>query len=257
MITVLADATFVPPGVRDFFPPAIVAGITKPMVLMVLSVVVIAAFFLIATRDLAIVPGKLQFAAESVYDLGRDTIAREQIGGKDFKPYVPLIVSLFSFVLVNNLFGIIPLIQFPTLAHSGFPLALLIVLYPTFHTVGIRRHGLGRYLKNQLFPPDVPKPVYLMLTPIELFLRFFMDPLALAIRVFAAMFAGHLILLVFTLGGEFLLLDATGWLKPVSVPAFALAIAMTFLEALVQVLQAYIFALLTANYIGRALASDH
>jgi len=243
--------------VRDFFPPAIVAGITKPMVLMVLSVVVIAAFFLIATSNLAIVPGKLQFAAESVYDFRRDTIAREQIGGKDFKPYVPLIVSLFTFVLVNNVFGIIPLIQFPTLAHSGFPLALLIILYPTFHIVGIRRHGLGRYLKNQLFPPDVPKLVYLMLTPIELFLRFFMDPLALAIRVFAAMFAGHLILLVFTLGGEFLLLEAGAWLKPVSLLAFAFAVAMTFLEALVQVLQAYIFALLTANYIGRALATDH
>jgi F-type H+-transporting ATPase subunit a len=257
MITVLADATFVPPGVRDFFPPAIVAGITKPMVLMVLSVVLVAAFFLTATRRLAIVPGKLQFAAESVYDFGRDTIAREQIGGKDFKPYVPLIVSLFTFILVNNVFGIIPLVQFPTMAHAGFPLALLIILYPLFHVVGIRRHGLGRYLKNQLFPPDVPKPVYLLLTPIELFLRFFMDPLSLAIRVFAAMFAGHLILLVFTVGGEFLLLEASAWLKPVSLVAFAFSIAMTFLEALVQVLQAYIFALLTANYIGRALAAAH
>jgi F-type H+-transporting ATPase subunit a len=170
---------------------------------------------------------------------------------------VPLIVSLFTFILVNNLFGIIPLIQFPTMAHTGFPLALLIILYPLFHGVGIKRHGLGRYLKNQLFPPGVPKPIYLMLTPIELFLKFFMDPLALAIRVFASMFAGHLILLVFTLGGEFLLLEASTWLKPVSVVAFAFAIAMTFLEALVQVLQAYIFALLSANYIGRALAAEH
>ncbi|MCS7475946.1 F0F1 ATP synthase subunit A [Umezawaea endophytica] len=257
MITVSADSTFVPPGVRDFFPPAIVGGVTKPMVLLVLSVVIILAFFLIAMRSPAIVPGRLQFAAEAVYGLGRDSIAREQIGGKDFKPYVPLIVSLFTFILVNNVFGIVPLLQFPTMAHAGFPLALLIVLYPLFHVVGIRRHGLGGYLRNQLFPAGVPKPVYLMLTPIELFLRFFMDPLALAIRVFAAMFAGHLILLVFTLGGEFLLLEASAWLKPVSVVAFAFAIAMTFLEALVQVLQAYIFALLTANYIGRALAADH
>ncbi|HEX6347323.1 F0F1 ATP synthase subunit A [Umezawaea sp.] len=257
MTSVLADSTFVPPGVRDFFPPAIVGGITKPMVLLVLSVVVVAVFFLVAVRDLRIVPGRFQFAAESVYGFGRDSIAREQIGGRDFAPYVPLIVSLFTFILVNNLFGIIPFIQFPTMAHSGFPLALLIVLYPLFHVVGIRRHGLGGYLKNQLFPPGVPKPVYLMLTPIELFLRFFMDPLALAIRVFAAMFAGHLILLVFTLGGEFLLLEAGAWLTPVSLVAFAFAIAMTFLEALVQVLQAYIFALLTANYIGRALAADH
>ncbi|WNV82654.1 F0F1 ATP synthase subunit A [Umezawaea sp. Da 62-37] len=257
MTTALADGTFVPPSTEDFFPPPIVGDITKPMVLLVLSVVLIAAFFLIAMRRPEIVPGRLQFAAESVYDFGRNTIAREQIGGKDFRPYVPLIVTLFTFVLVNNIFGIIPLIQFPTMAHAGFPLALLVVLYPLFHVVGIRRHGLGRYLKNQLFPPGVPKPVYLMLTPIELFLRFFMDPLSLAIRVFAAMFAGHLILLVFTLGGEFLLLEASAALKPVSLLAFAFAIAMTFLEALVQVLQAYIFALLTANYIGRALAAEH
>jgi F-type H+-transporting ATPase subunit a len=158
---------------------------------------------------------------------------------------------------VNNVFGIVPLIQFPTMAHISFPLALLIILYPLFHVVGIRRHGLIGYFKNQLFPPNVPKPVYLMLAPIELFLKFFMDPLSLAIRVFAAMFAGHLILLVFTLGGQFLLLEASPLLKPVSLIAFVFAILLTFLEALVQVIQAYIFALLTANYIGRALAEAH
>jgi F-type H+-transporting ATPase subunit a len=84
-----------------------------------------------------------------------------------------------------------------------------------------------------------------------------MNPLTLAIRVFAAMFAGHLILIVFTLGGEFLLVEASGALKPVSVVAFLFAIAMTLLEAFIQVLQAYIFAILSASYIGAALSSDH
>ena len=256
---VLAEGgAFVPPGAKDFDLPPIFGDVTKPMVLVVLSVIIIAVFFLLATRSFKLVPSKFQFIAESVYDMGRNTIAREQIGGKDFKPFVPLIVSLFTFVLVNNLFGLIPLIQFPTMSHIGFPLAVsVLVVYPVYHFVGFKRHGFVGYLKNQLFPPGVPKPVYLLLAPIEFFSKFIMNPITLAIRVFAAMFAGHLILLVFTLAGEYLLLEAGGLLKPVSLLSFAFAIAMTFLEALIQVIQAYIFALLSASYIGMALASDH
>jgi F-type H+-transporting ATPase subunit a len=256
---VLAEGgVFVPPGAKDFDLPPIFGAVTKPMVLVVLSVIIIAVFFLLATRSTKLVPSKFQFIAESVYDMGRNSIAREQIGGKDFKPFVPLIVSLFTFILVNNLFGIIPLIQFPTLSHIGFPLAVsVLVVYPVYHFVGFKRHGFVGYLRNQLFPPGAPKPVYLLLVPIEFFSKFIMNPITLAIRVFAAMFAGHLILLVFTLAGEFLLLEAGGFLKPVSLLSFAFAIVMTFLEALIQVIQAYIFALLSASYIGMALASDH
>lgn len=249
---------FTPPGVGDFFLPPIFGSVTKPMVLVVLSVIIIAAFFLLASRNLKIVPGKFQFAAESVYDFSRNGITREQIGAKEFRPYVPLILTLFTFVLVNNIFGIIPIIQFPTFSHIGFPLALsVLVVYPVYHISGIRKHGIGGYLKKELFPPGIPKPIYILLTPIEIFTKFFMNPITLAIRVFAAMFAGHLILLVFTLGGEYLLVEASAWLKPASAIAWAFAIAMTFLEAFIQVIQAYIFALLSAGYIGTALAADH
>jgi len=249
---------FVPPGAGDFDLPPIFAGITKPMVLIVLSAVIIAVFFLMASSRLKIVPNRFQFAAESVYDFGRNNIAREQIGSKDFLPYVPLILTLFTFILVNNIFGLIPIVQFPTMAHIAFPLALsVLVVYPVYHFVGFRRHGFLGYLKHTLMPPGAPGPIYALLIPIELFTKFIMNPITLAIRVFAAMFAGHLILLVFTLAGEYLLLEGEGLLKGVSVVSFAFAIAMTFLEALIQVIQAYIFALLAANYIGQALAQDH
>jgi F-type H+-transporting ATPase subunit a len=252
-----AGGEFVAPGVRDFFLPPIFGGLTKPMVLVVLSIFIIAGFFLAASRNLKLVPGKFQFAAESLYDIGRNNIAREQIGAKDFKPFVPLILSVFSFVLVNNLFGIIPIIQFPTMAHIGFPLAVsLLVVYPVYHFVGIRRHGFFRYLKNQTVPPGAPWFVLPLLVPIEFFQKFILNPLTLAIRVFAAMFAGHLLLLVFTLAGEFLLLN--GGLTVIVAPvSFAFAIALTFLEALIMCLQAYIFALLSASYIGMALAEEH
>ncbi|GAA2961067.1 F0F1 ATP synthase subunit A [Actinokineospora diospyrosa] len=256
---VLAEGDkFAPPGVKDFFLPPIFGDVTKPMVLMVLSIVIISAFFLITSRNLKIVPTRWQFAAESVYDFGRNNIAREQIGSKDFKPFVPLILTLFTFVLVNNLYGIIPIIQFPTMARFGFPLAIaVLVVYPVYHYVGFKRHGFVGYLKHATVPPGAPTAIYFLLTPIEFLQKFVLNPVTLAIRVFAAMFAGHLILLVFTLGGEYLLLHAAGPLKPVSLVSWAFAIAMTFLEAFIQVLQAYIFALLSANYIGMALAEDH
>lgn len=254
----LAQGEFDPPGAGDFDLPPIFAGVTKPMVLIVLSVIIIAVFFVMASSRMKIVPTRFQFLAESIYDFGRNNIAREQIGSKDFMPFVPLILTLFTFILVNNIFGIIPIIQFPTMSHIGFPLALsILIVYPVYHGVGFRRHGFLGYLKHQLVPPGAPKPIYLLLTPIEFFSKFIMNPITLAIRVFAAMFAGHLILLVFTLAGEYLLIEGEGILKGVSVVSFAFAIAMTFLEALIQVLQAYIFALLAANYIGSALATEH
>lgn len=249
---------FVPPGVESIFPPAIVWGITKPMVLLVLSVAIVAAFFLITTRKLSIVPSKMQFAMESVYDFGRNNIARDQIGAKDFQRFVPLILALFTFVLVNNIYGIIPVVQFPTFSHIGFPLALsLLVVYPVYHYVGVRRHGFGGYLKHQLVPGGAPGFILPLLVPIEFFQKFVMNPLTLAIRVFAAMFAGHLILAVFSVAGEYLLTEASVALKPVSLVSFAFAIVLTFVEALIQVVQAYVFAVLSASYIGMALAEDH
>ncbi|MEV7036781.1 F0F1 ATP synthase subunit A [Amycolatopsis sp. NPDC051061] len=256
--------TFTPPGVADFnLPPLFGSGywgsFTKPMLLVVVSLIIIVAYFVLASRKLKVVPGKSQFIAESLYNFGRNNIAREQIGSKDFKPFIPLILGLFTFVLVNNLFGIIPFFQFPTMARIGFPLALsVLVVYPVYHYVGFKRYGFKGYLKKELAPAGVPGFVLPLFSTIEFAQKFFIAPATLAIRVFAAMFAGHLIIMVFTLGGSFLLTETDGFgLKLVSPVAFIFAILMTFLEAFIQVLQAYIFALLSAGYIGAALASEH
>lgn len=248
---------FDPPGADSFVLPPIFGSVTKPMVLIVLSALIVGVYFVAVTRNLKLVPGKSQFVAEYIYDFSRNKIAREQIGAKDFRPYVPFLFALFTFVLVNNIFGIIPFIQFPTMARFGFPVALFLVAYVVVHAAGFRRHGFLGYFKHVMFPPGVPKPIYILLTPIEFLQKFVLQPIFLAVRVFAAMFAGHLILLVFTLGGSFLLLEAGPIGKPVSIISFAFAIALTFVEALIQVLQAYIFAVLTANFIGAALAEEH
>lgn len=257
-LVLAAGDEFTPPTAESFDLPAIFGWVTKPMLLAVLSVVIIVAFFLMTTRKMSVVPGKGQFLVESIYDFGRNNIAREQIGAADFLRFVPLVLSLFTFILVNNLFGLVPILQFPTMSHIGFPLALsVLVVYPVYHYAGIRKHGFGRYLKNQLFPPGAPKWVYVLLTPIEFFTKFVMNPITLAIRVFAAMFAGHLLIMLFGISAEYLLLHGEGVLKAVSALSFAGAVAITFIEALIMVIQAFIFALLSANYIGAALAEEH
>ena len=200
---VMAAEEFTPPGVGTFICPPIFGEVTKPIVQAVLAAVIVGVFFLVVTRRLAMVPGRTQFAAEYIYGIARNSMAREQIG-PDFAKYIPLILSLFSFVLVNNLFGIIPFFQFPTMSRIGFPLALALFVYVFYHYAGFKKHGFVGYIKHAALPPGVPVFVAPLIILIELLTKFVFQPLQLAVRVFAAMFAGHLLLVLAVVGGEFL-----------------------------------------------------
>ncbi|MDR7301143.1 F0F1 ATP synthase subunit A [Haloactinomyces albus] len=248
---------FQPPGVSSFDYPAIVSGITKPMVLLVLSIVIIGVFFWAALRKSSIVPGKLQFAAESTYDFVRNNIGRDMIGGKDLRPYLPLLVTVFTFIVVNNVFGFVPLLQLPTMSNPGVPYGIALVVWLVYNGAGIHRHGAVGYLKHQTWPSGVPGWIRPLVTPLEFVSNILVRPLTLSLRLFANMFAGHLVLLVFIMGGEYLLLHA-GVLGMVAGPlALILSIVLMFFELMIQFLQAYIFTMLTASYIGGAVAEEH
>lgn len=265
---VLADS-FTPPSPRDFELPG--AGrigdfigdkhqylVSKPTVLLVASAVVIFAAFLFTARRSAVLPGKLGFAGEQAYGLIRNSLARDIIGSRDFMTYVPYLVALFFFVLVNNLFGIVPFIQFPTFSHVGFAYGLALLSWLLYNGIGIKKHGFGGYLKLQTVPPGVSKGILPLLIPLEFMSNILVRPITLSLRLFANMFAGHLLLILFTLGGEYLLIESSHVLyKPVGALALILAVAVGFLEVLVQVLQAYVFTLLTAIYVSGALADSH
>ena len=249
---------FVPPSSKDFQLPPIFGDnvyTTKPILLVFLSVILISTFFILSARKAAIVPSKFQFAGESVYSFVRENLAKEVIG-HEFLRFVPYLFTLFTFILVNNLFGIIPLIQFPTMSHVSFPYILAISTYLVFHYVGVRKQGAIKYFKEILFMPGVPKAAYILITPLEILTFFVVRPLTLSLRLFANMFAGHLLLLVFILGGEHLFQGVIG-LKLISPLAFIVGIVLTFFEFMVQCLQAYIFTLLAALYIAGALADEH
>jgi F-type H+-transporting ATPase subunit a len=250
---------FEAPGVADFDLPPIagIPGLTKPVLELVLATVVILVLFRLAVRNPQLVPSKGQFLGEAFHGLVRNNIARDMIG-PEFLRYVPYLTTLFAFILVNNIFGIIPMIQFPTFAHPGVPYALALISWLVYNAVGIRHHGLGGYLRVSTWPPDVPWWVRIILTPIEFISNILLRPVTLALRLFGNMFAGHLLLLVFILGGQYMLFVADSVvLKVLSPFAFLMAIVFTFFEAFIQVVQAYIFTILTASYIGTALADDH
>jgi F-type H+-transporting ATPase subunit a len=251
-----AGPGFDSPGKDSFILPGIVGGFTKPMAEVILSVVIVFVFFMVSGRRALLVPNRVQFAGEGVYRFVRDGIAQDTIG-PEFARYVPYLTTLFSFVLVNNIFGIVPFLQFPSMSRIGFPAGLALLSWLTFNYVGIRRKGFGRYLKEVCVPPGVPAWILPLLVPLEFFQTIITRPLTLGLRLFANMFAGHLMLLVFILGGDYMLREGSGALPVLSVFSFVMGIAMTIFEALIQVLQAYIFTLLTSLYIAGALADEH
>jgi F-type H+-transporting ATPase subunit a len=252
---------FTPPGKEDFWWPIVGSNtsawtLTRPSVMALLSVVLIGWFLLAATRHRAIVPGKLQFVGEGLYGFVREGIGRDLIGSRDFLRFMPLLFTEFTLILVNNVFGIIPFVQFPSTSRIAFPIGLTILTYLVFHAVGFRKKGVAGYFKD-LVPPGLPSWIVPFIFLLEFVDKFITRPLTLSLRLFANMFAGHLLLLVFILGAEHMILDLGPGLKVAGVLSAVMAIVMTFFELLVEVLQAYIFTLLTALYIGGALAEEH
>jgi F-type H+-transporting ATPase subunit a len=252
---VLADTNF-PPGVGEFFPPNLWGTwVTKFTLFTWIAVGVLLIFFLVAYRKPKLVPTRTQWMAESIYGFARNTIAIPMIGHRGVR-FAPYFATLFSFILLMNLFGIIPFFQISPNSHIAFPIMLTVITYVMFNYIGIRKHGFLKYMKKSTVPP-APWFILPLLVPIEFFSTFIVRPITLSVRLFANMFAGHMILLVFTLGGFALFGAQTLWFKPISLLSWALAIALTFLEALVIVLQAYVFVVLTSSYISGALSEEH
>jgi len=254
---------FQAPGPESFRWPLIGSdtsnwAFTRPSFVVMASVVIIAIYYMSVVNKLSIVPTKRQWIAEQSYDFVRNTIARDVIGSKDFLQFLPLLLTLFTLILFNNIMGIVPFVQFPSMSRIAFPIVLTLIVYIVYHTVAIRRkHGVVGYLKS-LVPPGLPgwlKPIMFIL---EFLTYFLIRPLTLALRLFGNMLAGHLMLLVFILGGEYLLLHGSNLFVQFSgVLGLGFGIVMTFFELLVQFLQAFIFTLLAALYISDAVSEHH
>lgn len=256
----LVPLEFEPPGVESFHLPPIFEGVPwfdKFLLQAVISVVLILAFWLVMARKNALVPSKSQFIGETAYFFVRNSIARDTIG-HDFRKYLPFLIALFSFVLVNNLWGVFPLTLMPTAAHAGWTYGLAGLVWIVYNAVGIAKHGAFGYLKHTVLPSGVPWYMWPIIIPLEFASNIIVRPVTLALRLFANMFAGHLLVLVFVLGGEYLLLHSEPIVNKIAGGASLIfSMAIFALEIFVQCLQAFIFTVLTAVYISSSVAEEH
>lgn len=227
--------------------------INRVTILMFLAASLCIGFFVLGARRKALVPHGLQTVAEAAYLFVRNNIAIDVIGPEGVK-YANYLTTLFFFIFFSNVLEIVPGINFPVTARMGIPAFLALVTYVVYNVVGFKKQGLG-YLKGVLFPPGVPKPVYILLTPIEFFSVFLIRPATLAIRLLANMMAGNVLLTIFFLftadfAAAAIRPSLSGILTPIT---FIVACGLMVFEMLVIAIQAYIFTMLTAFYIAESI----
>lgn len=208
-------------------------------------------------RRAKLVPGRGQSILEMAMDFVRVQIAEQILGKERAKPYIALLTTIFFTVLAMNLGGLIPGLNIAGTARMGIAAILAVWVLLIYLAAGMRKHGFGGYWKSQLFPPGVPKPMYILLTPIELLQVLIIRPATLVIRLVANMMAGHIMMLLAIGATNFFILEAAGALKAAGALTFVGGMFITVFELFVAALQAYIFAVLSAVYLNFALEEEH
>jgi len=229
--------------------------VSKITVLLILGAALVIGFFSFAFRRPALVPRGAQNVGEVGYLFIRDGIARDAIG-KEGDKFVPFLFSFFFFIWILNFFGILPGAQIPVTSIFAIPVAFALLVYLTWVPLGIYRQGFIGFFKNMMFPLGVPKAMYLLLAPIEFISNMLVRPFTHSVRLFANMFAGHLLIASFSVA-TFYLISASVIGILGSAASFVVTVALTGFEMLIQALQAYIFTLLAAVYISGALHAEH
>ena len=237
---------------RDIFPT-----FNKVALICVLAALISMAIFLLASRqDWRRAPKGIRNFAETIVEFVENQIIMPTMG-RDGLSWTPLMLSLFLFVYLCNLPGIIPaFLYMPATARLAIPLFLALVVWVVFVGVGVKHQGIG-YFTHLLWPPGVPVALKPLVGIIEFVSTILVRPFSLTIRLFANLFAGHILLVTFALLTEELVGSSTIALKPLAILPFFMLMFITAFEVLVGFLQAYIFAMLAGVYIGTSLHPEH
>jgi F-type H+-transporting ATPase subunit a len=215
-------------------------GYTNSALFMSLAVAITLLFLTVSFRQMALIPNRFQAAAE-LYFKGLKEMLLSTVG-KEALPYFPFILSIFSFILFGNLLGMLPF-GFTFTSHIMVTFTLALIVFLSITGIGFYHHGL--HFLSLFVPQGVPWYMALFLFPLEV-LSYLARPISLALRLFANMMAGHILLKVIL--GFALTMGAVGWIVPV-----AAAVALTGFEIFVAGLQAFIFTLLSCLYLNDAL----
>ena len=256
MILALEECDYVnepvcaPSDVSELFVlPNIFGQVNRTIILMFLAALIVVGLLYFAFRKPRLQPSKFQLSIESIVSYVKDEVAVGIIGPEGVK-YFPYLLSIFLFILVGNLFEVTPFVNFPITSRMAIPAFLAIVTWFIFVIVGFAKNGIS-YFTDIVWPKSVPIAMRWLVGIIEFFSTFLIRPFSLAVRLFANLVAGHVMLsLLLVTGyvfvtniGEIGVKGATGLLW------FALGLGIFVFEILVSVLQAYIFTLLSAVYI--------
>lgn len=257
----LEGGGYVPPGVDDFqFGPAFAWGpdwLNKPLLQAIIGALLVILLWWWASRNLKVKPSKGQFLGEYLYEFVRNGIARD-ILHHDYKKFLPYLLGLFSFLLVNNWFGQFFYFMFPTFSNVGYAYGLAFMSWCLYVGAGFVKFGFGGFLKRQLIPEGVPWYLLPLIIPLEFLANFITRPITLALRLFANLFAGHLVVLVFVVGGAYLLtLQDSLFYNVAGGVSLLFSFAIFFLELFIGALQAYIFTVLTAQYVSTSISEAH
>jgi F-type H+-transporting ATPase subunit a len=223
---------------------------TNSAAFMIVSVVLSALLLIGTTAGRRLVPNRLQSMAELTYELVGSTL--RNAAGEEGMKFFPLVLSLFMFILISNVVGLIPY-TFTVASHIIITVALALTVFFTVIGYGIYRNGLHWFAL--FLPSGIPGWMAPVIIPIEI-LSFLSRPISHSVRLFANMLAGHITLKL--VGSFVVMMGSVGALGILGAAApLALTVALTALELLVAVLQAYVFTILTCIYLNDAIHPAH
>jgi F-type H+-transporting ATPase subunit a len=221
------------------------------------SLIGIAIYLLASRKDPMVAPTGVRNLAETGVEFIEDQIVIQTIGPDGLR-WTPFLLTIFIFVYLCNLPGIIPIIYMPATARFALPLFLAMIVWVVYNAVGFKHNG-AKYITGMIWPRNVPVALRPLVGVIEFLSNIILRPFALMVRLFANMLAGHMLLVTFALLSNALLFAETkqAFLKPMTILPFFMLLFITAFEVLVGLLQAYIFTILTAVYIGLAAHPEH
>jgi F-type H+-transporting ATPase subunit a len=226
-------------------------AVNKVTILSFLAMLIPVLLFVVAGSGYrrSLVPRGVQNLVEGTVEVVEKRVILPTMGAEGLS-FLPLLLSMFLFIFVGNLFGIMPTVHFGANARMGNPVILAIISWLVFIGVGIKHHG-PKYFLDAVNPPGVPLALKFLVVPIEIISVFLVRPFSLAIRLFANSLAGHILLVIFAvLTAQMINPGPSLIVAPLT---FLGLVAFTGFELLVALLQAYVFTLLTAVYIAGAI----
>ena len=231
--------------------------VTRTVVLIFLVMLVVLALLFFGLRGKSVIPSKFGVAIESLVVFVRDEIAIGIIGPEGIK-YFPWLLSIFLFILIGNTFEVVPLINFPVTSRMVIPLGLSLLTWVIFVFVGFKKNGFS-YFTGLAWPMSVPLALRPLVGLIEVVSTFILRPITLAVRLFANLVAGHLMLTLLLVSGWVFMSSVTsiGARALIGIPWFVFGLGIYMFEVVVIILQAYIFTLLSAVYVQTSVHPEH